>query len=325
VHARRALESVEDRYRNLFARSPSPFIMHRSGRILAANDAAARFFGFASADAMRGLELLQLNHGHSRELSAQRLAALETMAPGESVPNAELSLRRADGADLLAQVSVVRIALDDGPANLSIHFDLTERRAAEAVLAEAKEAAEAANRAKSAFLANMSHEIRTPLNGLLGLVRLALDPATGGERKNNYLRRIADSAQALTGVISDILDLSKIEAGKLVIENVAFDLRELVEAIAGDARLLGPRGKSGPGHRVIDRRRRAGAPVTWCRTAGRPRRPVRARCTRAHRGGRRAPRRTAARRGGPAGTRSRLPAKRPAPGTTPAPRARRAS
>jgi signal transduction histidine kinase/ActR/RegA family two-component response regulator len=143
-----------------------------------------------------------------------------------------------DGAEVVAQVSVVRIELGDGLANLSIHFDLTERRAAEAALAQAKEAAEAASRAKSAFLANTSHEIRTPLNGLLGLVRLALDPKIGVEQKNDYLRRIADSAQALSGVISDILDLSKIEAGKLVIEHVDFDLREVLTTICNAYRDL---------------------------------------------------------------------------------------
>jgi PAS domain S-box-containing protein len=238
LEARRALEAAESRYRNLFARSPSPFIIHRAGSILAANDAAAQFFGYAAPEAMRGLPMLALNHADSRELSSRRLAALEAMPAGGSLPSVELRLARADGGAVLAQVSVVRIELDDGLANLSIHFDLTERRAAEAALAQAKEAAEAASRAKSAFLANTSHEIRTPLNGLIGLVRLALDGRTGVEQKNEYLRRIADSAQALTGIISNILDLSKIEAGKLEVEHVDFDLREVLAAACAAHRAL---------------------------------------------------------------------------------------
>jgi PAS domain S-box-containing protein len=109
--------------------------------------------------------------------------------------------------------------------------DITERRRGADALADARDQAESASRAKSEFLANTSHEIRTPLNGLLGLVRLAQDPALAPGKLREYLEHIDDSAQALAGLISDILDLSKIEAGRLTLEQVDFDLHQLLGSV----------------------------------------------------------------------------------------------
>ncbi|HSW25330.1 MAG TPA: PAS domain S-box protein, partial [Burkholderiaceae bacterium] len=109
--------------------------------------------------------------------------------------------------------------------------DITERRRTEQALAKARDDAEAANRAKSAFLANTSHEIRTPLNGLVGLARLARRPEVDEARRSQYLDQIGDSAETLTAVISDVLDLSKIEAGKLLIDHIGFDLASLFDSL----------------------------------------------------------------------------------------------
>jgi PAS domain S-box-containing protein len=109
--------------------------------------------------------------------------------------------------------------------------DISDRRRFEQALAKARDDAESANRAKSAFLANTSHEIRTPLNGLVGLARLARRPDVDEPRRRQYLEQIADSAETLSAVISDVLDLSKIEAGKLDVEQVAFDLHALLESL----------------------------------------------------------------------------------------------
>jgi PAS domain S-box-containing protein len=143
-------------------------------------------------------------------------------------------VRRLDGT-LLWIHSEGRVAERDAAGAplrmVGTNRDITQGREVEEELRIARDAADAANRAKSHFLATMSHEIRTPLNGIIGMTKLMLDEALSPE-----VRRHADlidrSAHSLLSLVNDILDVSKIEAGQMEIEHVPFDLHELVEDLA---------------------------------------------------------------------------------------------
>ena len=159
-------------------------------------------------------------------------AAGPGLSRGELVELERTGLRR-DGSTFTARV--LGKAVDPSRTVLGgtiwIVEDITERRQVGEALARARDQADAANRAKSAFLANTSHELRTPLNGMLGLAQLAREPDIEPGRRQHYLDQIVENARALAAIVSDVLDLSKIEAGKLTLESTVFDLPELLTTL----------------------------------------------------------------------------------------------
>lgn len=144
----------------------------------------------------------------------------------------ELTLRRRDGSRFEAVLRGRAIDPNDlSRGSVWVVADITERKRMEGELRVARDRAQEAARAKSDFLANMSHEIRTPMNAIIGLSHLMLKTELN-QRQHDYLRKIQQAGQHLLGVINDILDLSKIEAGKLVIEHTEFPLDKALGNVA---------------------------------------------------------------------------------------------
>lgn len=195
------------------AMSDAAVVLDKDGRVVEVNPSALGVFP--------GIE-----RGDLLASCAPRLAA--SLGEGEKEMNKEFEIPLKHSVYWGRMIEMR--ARNETAGSLVILTDITERKRDEEELKKAKEAAEAASRAKSDFLANISHEIRTPMNGIIGMTGLALDTPLNEEQRE-YLRLVKSSADALLTLINDLLDLSKIEAGKLDIHTSDFCLRELMDEI----------------------------------------------------------------------------------------------
>jgi two-component system cell cycle sensor histidine kinase PleC len=215
-----------------------------SGALLHANAAAAALIG-VPAETLRGRSILDFYVD-----AEQRRALLRAIDAATGEAFAEIQLRRADGRQIWVKVAARRVTYGGVPCLLAISQDITEQKEQARALAEAleqlrrqasnlnldeRQAAQAASRAKSAFLAHMSHELRSPLNAILGFSEVIRGLHFGREQVEKYAEYsgyIHQAGSHLLALIDDILDIAKVEAGRLDLQPSSFDLSELLDECA---------------------------------------------------------------------------------------------
>ncbi|MBI3328460.1 MAG: response regulator [Nitrospinae bacterium] len=222
-------QEAERSYRSIFENAVEGiYQIGPDERYMTANPALARIYGYESPQ-----EFMATGTEVGRQLYVapeHRLEFMQQLAEQGVVKGFESEVYRRDGSQLWISENA-RAVRDAGGALLSYEgmiTDITERKQAEEAMQEAKIAAESANLAKSQFLASMSHELRTPLNAIIGFSEVLVEGLFGdlNEKQDEYLKDILESGRHLLSLINDILDLSKVEAGRMELELGSFSLPE---------------------------------------------------------------------------------------------------
>jgi PAS domain S-box-containing protein len=214
--AEEALKESEERYRRLVELSPYGIFINKNDKISFINTAGSRILGATNPEQLIGKPVLDVIHPDYHNVVKRGI--LQNKENGTESPLIEEKLVRLDGTDFCAEVTAAPFTYQGESATQVILHDITERKKAEELLLENIRLAYA-SKAKSEFLAIMSHELRTPLNSIIGFSEL-LKLKTYGElnvKQERYVDNIFTSGKFLLKLINDILDLSKIEAGRIVL------------------------------------------------------------------------------------------------------------
>jgi PAS domain S-box-containing protein len=234
ITRRKMTEDQEELFRSVIVRTTDAILIveneeaeGRTGKIVYANPAFETLSGQSAAEFVGQPVAMLRSFQPSREVNAQ----IRAIVARDNLETLEYQIHRPDGARIWVEARFAIVQRFEGGAYRVVFMmrDISDRKRAELELVEAKEAAEAASVAKGEFLANMSHEIRTPMNGILGMNGLLLDTDLDADQRK-YAEAVQESAESLLTVINDILDISKLEVGKVEIENIDFDLAETVES-----------------------------------------------------------------------------------------------
>jgi PAS domain S-box-containing protein len=201
------------------------FVMLNGEEMSWMNTAYAQMLGYTTEELTR--QPASLLYGSEADFRAFKLAANAVIDTG-GVFRRQIQLPRKHAEPGWFDISGARLHAGND-ASIWAFVDISSQKQTESALIEARQAAEQANLAKSQFLANMSHEIRTPMNGILGMAQLLLMPGLTHDERDDYAKTILTSGQTLLTLLNDILDISKVEAGKLTLAQSAIDPAQIIE------------------------------------------------------------------------------------------------
>jgi two-component system sensor histidine kinase/response regulator len=221
------LAAANDAQRAILDAATSGIVLLRQRVILRCNRSAEELFGYAPGE----LDGQSTRVWYPDDESFQQAAQVYTTLMRGEVSRVERLLVRRDGSRFMARI-VARPMYPEEPGRgiVASIVDITEERKTAETLRKTRDDAEQATRTKSAFLANMSHEIRTPMNAIIGMAQLLLRTETTRQQRE-YLERLQAASRNMLGILNDILDLSKIEAGMLTVESVEFDLEGVLKDV----------------------------------------------------------------------------------------------
>ena len=223
----KALHETETLYSTLFDGASDAIFIHdpKKNRFMDVNRVAFQSLGYSREELLR----MSPKDIFLPEIAGHIPEQIDLLRDDEHLIYDCIHVKK-DGSQIPVEVSSQFIEYSGHPVVLSIARNISDRKRVEAELKTAKESAEAANIAKSQFLANMSHEIRTPMNGIIGTCDLLLDTDLAPKQRE-LLEILSSSGKSLLSLINDILDLSKIEAGKFELERIAFSVRKVMEDV----------------------------------------------------------------------------------------------
>ncbi len=234
LRSKEKIEESEKKFRELYEKSGDAILIIRNGLFVDCNQATVNMLKYKNKQEFLDCHPSVLSPPFQPDgmSSVEKAEIMMNLALEKGTHRFEWDHKKSDGEVFPVEVLLTAISNEENLKVIhTVWRDITERKRAESELIKTKEKAEESDRLKSAFLANMSHELRTPINGIIGFSNLLLDQKLPAEKKERYVSQINASSSMLLHLIEDIIDIAKIESGKLTVEKTDCRVCDILEEL----------------------------------------------------------------------------------------------